>query len=291
VKTKVLITGGGGQLGNELTEILPKYFNVLSTTLKKTKTMPHALDITKFQEVESVCNRFNPDVIINTAAYTHVDNCETNKKQAHDVNVGGLQNIVKACSKNTRIIQISSDYIFDGKNGPYDETDQPNPINYYGKTKLEAENILRGFHSKFLIIRANVVYSSKFDIHSNFVSWVYNSLQENLKINVVTDQISNPTNTTFLANAIVQCILLQTEGIFHFGSEDVLSRYDFAVLIAKTFNLNKDLIQPITSDSLKQKARRPNNSGLSTNKIEKQLDLQVYNSEFVLNQIKDNMVS
>ncbi len=290
MNTRVLITGADGQLGYELSKVLPQYFVTLPTSKSVQSSNIQLLDITNFNEVEKTVNNFNPDVIINCAAYTHVDNCEIYKNTAHEVNVGGVWNFIKASNKDVRIIQISSDYVFDGTKGPYKEKDLPNPISYYGKTKLESENILRGSQHRYLIIRPNVVYSSDIDKFNNFFSWVFKSLNAEKQINVVTDQISNPTLTKYLTDAIVKCILLQREGIYHFGSEDNLSRYEFAQLIAKVFNLNSNLIKPIKTELLKQTAKRPKHSGLCTNLIEDELEISILSTEYMLKEIKNNMV-
>ena len=126
------------------------------------------LNITQQKDVIKTIHNIRPNIIINCAAYTDVDGCEEDKKHAHLVNVIGLQNLIHASSPETYFIQISSDYVFDGKSGPYSEEDHTYPINYYGKTKLEAENILRGSRRKYLIIRPNVLYSEDLFVKGNF---------------------------------------------------------------------------------------------------------------------------
>ena len=249
------------------------------------------LDITERSDVETIINAINPDIIINCAAYTDVDGCEKNKDQAHMVNVVGLQNLIHASGHNTYFVQISSDYIFDGNAGPYSVGDHTFPINYYGKTKLEAENILRGSRRKYLIMRTNVLYSEDLTFKANFFAWVYKSLIRNKSISVVNDQISNPTYTSHLVEAIFLCIILNTEGIYHYGSDDFLSRYEFAIIIAEVFGFDESLISPIDSKSLFKKlktytAERPLNSGLKVDKIEHELNISTYSSEYSLKKIK-----
>ena len=231
------------------------------------------MDITDFSSVESCIKIENPDIIINCAAMTNVDACEKNHTLAHEINVVGIQNIIKATNKRVKIIQLSTDYVFEGKDGPYSETDPTHPISYYGRSKLEAENVLRGALHPYSIIRGSVLYGDPLNAKPNFFAWVYDSLSQNKNINVVTDQTSNPAWLPSLSDAIMKMILLNGEGVYHFGSDDYLNRYDFAVLIATVFGFDTDLITPATSDSMPFIARRPFHSGLKTKKISERLDV------------------
>ena len=289
---KILITGVGGQLGKALQQNLMDKFDVIATT-RFARTLDYKsdikiLDITHRREVEKIINETHPDIIINCASYTDVDGCETNKSHAHLVNVTGLQNLIHASDHDTYFIQISSDYVFDGDAGPYLEEDHTFPINYYGKTKLEAENNLRGSQRKSLIIRSNVLYSEDLLRKSNFFSWVYKSLRNNQRISVVNDQVSNPTYISHLVQAIFQCIILNAEGIYHYGSDDYLSRYEFAIAIAKYFKMDANLITSINTQDLHQNipsyvAKRPRHSGLNTLKIENEVGITTYSTEYSLN--------
>ena len=203
--------------------------------------------------------------------------------------VSSVKNLVKACSKNVKIIQISTDYVFDGAKGPYYENDPTYPINYYGRSKLEAENFLKGSLVDYTIIRASVLYGSQLNEKPNFFSWVYNSLKSNTPINVVTDQVSNPVWLQTFIDTILNAIIYKAIGIYHLGSDDYLSRYEFAVLIAKTFNLNQDLINPVDSESVPFLANRPQNSGLKTDKIVTELNVKTLSTSDSLNFIKHNI--
>ena len=295
---KILITGAEGQLGAALQRILNDKFEVFPTDKIISKfgdrTNSKNLDITDRSDVENTIKEINPDIIINCAAYTDVDDSERNKNQAHMVNVVGLQNLILASNYNTYFVHISSDYVFDGNAGPYSEDDHTFPINYYGKTKLEAENTLRGSRRKYLILRTNVLYCEDILFKSNFFAWVYKSLENNKSISVVNDQISNPTYVPHLVEVIFLCIILNTEGIYHYGSDDFLSRYEFAIIIAELFGFDKSLISPINTKSVFKKiksynAERPLNSGLKVDKIERELNISAYSSEYSLKKIKANM--
>ena len=281
---KILITGASGMLGSALCAKLSSDFDVYPYC-KSSYSGIDILDVTDIDQVSNVINFVSPDIIINCAAYTNVDMAELNKSESRQVNVSGLLNIIKASSKDMKIIHISTDYIFDGLSGNYLESDIKNPLNYYGKTKLEAENYLIGSNINYLIIRPNVLYT--YDLmSSNFFSWVLNSLTNNNKISVVNDQFSNPVYIPDLADIIKDSILLDYSGISHFGSEDTLSRYDFSLKICNTFNLNKRLINEIKTSDLNQIANRPLNTSLNCTKIESELEINLYSTDYSFNRIK-----
>jgi len=294
MRKKILITGADGQLGRALTTLLKEYYTVLGSVLdiSLVKDSPVSLvqtDIIKYEELQKTLDDFLPDMIINTAAFTNVDQSETQKETAWAVNVGGLENIIRCSDPSSRIIHISSDYVFDGKKGPYLEDDPTYPISYYGKTKLAAKNALRGSRRNYLILRPNVLYQSTTHDHASFFAWVFTSLKKSQDINVVTDQTSNPTWVIPFAEAIMSCIILNAGGIYHYGSEDYLNRYQFAMMIAHTFKFDSSLIHPIQTLDLKQPALRPENSGLRTDKIHEELNVKIYPTQYCLNQIKAGM--
>ena len=294
-----MITGAEGQLGKALQIGLTDKFNILSTTrqptqLAKNQRNVQKLDITDKENISNVLESFKPDIIINCAAYTNVDGSEINKDLAHQVNVEGLRNLIQLSDINTYLIQISSDYVFDGDSGPYSEDEHTFPVNYYGKTKLEAENILRGTRRKWAIFRPNVLNSSDLFSKGNFFAWVYRSLLKKDSISVVTVQISNPTFNLQIVKAIFQCIIMDFEGILHIGSDDYMSRYEFALEIAKVFGFDSTLITKIDTDSLTQKvksyiAKRPLHSGLVVNKIEKELNTSSHSTNYNLKLLKSSL--
>ena len=282
----ILITGGAGQFGRELTNfLLQKKYTVLSTDVIDNTSTAY-MDITLPKSIKPVIDNFQPDIIINAGAFTNVDKSEYEKDIAWKINAIGVQNLIEHLSRDTQFIQISSDYVFDGRNGPYSETDDVNPLSYYGQTKLDAERILLDSNINTLIIRPNVLFSSNLDSTASFVSWVFNSLTQLKPIRVVTDQISNPTWIHALSETIDICINENAKGLYHYGSENQISRYDFAIQIADVFDLDSTLISPILTNDLNQKAPRPLNSGLLTHKIKNELEVPVYTTEYCLNKIK-----
>ena len=258
---KLLITGSNGQLGSHFNNIQNSLFKIIPSYYKKKSNFIH-LDITDDRQVDFVINKYKPDVIINTAAITDVDFCQTNKSLARKVNVDGLKKIIKYSSSSTKIIQISTDFIYDGIKGLYNEESLPNPINYYGKTKLEAENILLSSKKNFIIIRVSTLYSNNIN---NFYNWVMKNLINNNSLNIANDQISNPCYALNLVNLIFDLILLDFKGKINFGSNNNLSRSEFALEIAKINNLNKDLINITKTENLNFLSKRPLNTSFDLN--------------------------
>lgn len=283
---RVLIIGGSGMLGYEVFAKFQNIFNVVSTSFNNKNNSFKFLDITNRNQVKNVCDNFNPNVVVNCAAFTDVDLCENRKKLARMINVDGVENIIKSVKTNTKIIHISTDYVFNGVDGFYAENDLTYPLNYYGKTKLESENILIGSGRPYVIFRPSVLYSSNIS-QNNFFKWVYSSLKNNININVVDDQISSPTFIPELVKAIFTSVIIDYQGLLHIGSNDVISRFEFAVLIAKVFNFDEKLITKIKTSDLNQDATRPMNSSLNNSKIKDVLDLKLSNTNFYLNKIKN----
>ena len=276
----VLLVGANGLLGSTLGKYLDSYYKVYRCSLTPSTQNDYNIDITNRENVDFVIRECSPDYIINCSAQTNVDACEEDRGLAYEVNVVGIKNLLFSSSLDTKIIQISTDYVFDGSKNIYNEKDIPNPINYYGKTKLEGENLLRSSNRKYIIFRTSVVYNN---VHGCFYSWVLNELRSNNMINVVDDQISNPTWTWSLSEAIYKSMISNLEGLFHFGGDDVLSRYDFALKIAAKHDLDLNKINRISTKDLKQKAKRPLNTTLESEKIKTMIEIEHPSIEMVLN--------
>ena len=271
---RILITGAFGQLGHALQSILSKKSNYeLICTGRKVKKGQEGipLDIRNQVALKELINTTAPDVIINLAAMTNVDACELNPKLAGEINVAGLEHICD--SFKGKIIHLSTDYVFDGTSGPYKEDDPLNPISIYGKTKLASEHILLEKNIKNLVIRGNVLYDYSPNTSASFLNWVVFSLKSNQEIKVVEDQFNNPTWTRSMSDIIELSIKNDLEGIIHWGDSVHISRFEFAKLIAKKFSLNESLIKPVLTSELNQPARRPLQSGLSTEKLVNMLDI------------------
>ena len=285
---KILITGASGQLGKTLkTLFTPKYDIIPTSKNYDTHQKNYFCDITNPLSIRDIVSATSPDIIINLAALTNVDLCEKRPDLAFSVNFAGLQNIVEIF--NGPIIQLSTDYVFDGKAGQYNENSSVNPINVYGRTKLEAENFLKENSKDSLIIRTNVLYDYVSESPASFLNWVVKSLQDDKKINVVDDQWNNPTWTKSIAIAIDKAIKFELNGLIHWGDNDYLSRYDFAIKIAETFQLNKKLIKPIKTAELNQIAPRPLKGGLNMDRAKNILNLEPSNISDCLKYIWENV--
>jgi dTDP-4-dehydrorhamnose reductase len=203
---------------------------------------------------------------------TNVDACETEREMCWKVNVEGVENLIEAAKRSdTKVIHVSTDYVFDGKAGPYTEDDRPEPLSYYGKSKLASENALRRSGIPFVIARTMVLYGFAPGVKPNFALWLIENLEKRKKVTVVDDQIGNPTLVDDLAYGLIQAFEMERTGIYHIAGRDIVSRYEFALKLAKVFDLDPLLITPIKTASLHQPAPRPLKSGLLTLKAEVEL--------------------
>jgi dTDP-4-dehydrorhamnose reductase len=278
VKNRIIITGANGMLGQRAVEYysLKENVELLATSVEDKSVIDSvdymSCDIKSRDKIKKVIYDYCPDFIVHTAAFTNVDLSEKMREDAWKINVKGVEYIAEAARAiDAQIIHISTDYIFDGKNGPYHENDLPNPIGYYGRTKLASENALKISGTLFTILRTNVLYGFARNSRPDFVRWVINSLTKKERIRIVKDQINNPTFIDDLVQAINKIIEFKKTGIYNIGGKEFLSRLEFTNRIADFFNLDKNLITPITTEELNQPARRPLKSGLWTLKAETEL--------------------
>lgn len=271
--TVILITGASGQLGMSLKRIFNSKYEIISTTRNNNPAGSSMyLDVTNPMLFKEVIETTNPDLVINLAALTNVDLCEKNPELAYSINIGGMDNLVNAFKGP--IIHVSTDYVFDGEDGPYKEEDTTNPLNVYGLSKLESEKLLLDHSENSLVIRSNVLYDYSSKSEASFLNWVVDSLTQEKEINVVEDQWNNPTWTGSLAVVIDRAIDTQLTGLVHWGDGDLVSRFDFANKIADVFNLKKSLIKPILTSELNQTAKRPLKSGLKSDYAQNILNLE-----------------
>ena len=285
-KMRVLVFGANGLLGQKLLAEMNSSYQIIAVgkggkTYKNSKNIDyHEGDITDSGRVNEIIRSTNPGVIVNAAAYTNVDGCEANKEECWKTNVEGVENIVKVSRHiGAKLIHISTDYVFDGKDGPYSEDALPSPESYYGRSKLASENVVNGSTIKFAIIRTNVLYGNAVPARASFVGWVRRELSKGNKIRVVNDQFSNPTLANDLAACILRIIQLEAEGLFNYAGADYLNRFEFAQIIAEKFDYPQELIFPITTEDLGQLANRPKKAGLQTEKARDTLGLKILGIE------------
>lgn len=290
----ILITGANGMLGEECVKMLSGAHVVTACDLQDSLEYESAvayrkLDVTDQQAVKTIIAQNHPEIIINCAAYTDVDGSEINRETAWNVNTGGVGNLLAAMPESgCKLIQISTDYVFDGSVGPYAEDQPTNPINYYGQTKLEAEEMIQKSDVPWVIIRTNVIFGNTVVQKASFVRWVIEKLQRFETISVVNDQFGNPTWSVGLAEAIQKIIDRDATGLYHYAGEDYISRFEFALKIAGVYNLDPTLIRKTTTRALNQKAPRPYKAGLTCEKIKKELDVPFYSIIESLNLMKGN---
>jgi dTDP-4-dehydrorhamnose reductase len=265
-----LVTGAAGLLGQHLVAELGGANTILAID-KAANPFPESQniiylqwDLIDFESIKNDIMDFNPELIFNCAAYTDVDGCEINKPLAHEINVKLVDNLLGLPYK--KLIHFSTDYVFDGQNGPYGESDPTNPIGYYGQTKLESEQILARSERPYLIVRSNVLYGHAIDVRPNFISWLIDSFRQEKKLRLVTDQFNNPISAPNLSSAAIEAAAGNNTGILHIAGADYFSRYDIGRIVARHFKFNPRLIEPITTYQLGQKARRPLRGGLKIDK-------------------------
>jgi dTDP-4-dehydrorhamnose reductase len=273
---RILVTGSGGLLGRRLMNVLKNDYEVLGIDRHASIDQNEfALDIAQKERTVETIVKLHPSVIVHTAAETNVDLCESDHEHARRINVEGTANVVEGCVKvGARMIFISTDYVFDGIKGNYSEIDQPNPISFYGLSKLEAERIVTSKLPNALTIRTSVLYGwhpSKL----NFATWVIKSLREHQTLRVVKDHINSPTLADNLASAIRVAIERNSGGLLHVAGSERISRFDFACRIAKSFDLDENLLVPVEMRDLSWAAKRPRDSSLYVAKAEKELGIEL----------------
>lgn len=293
---KVLITGANGLLGQKLCQHFSSSHKVVAFDIHPQSFIPatnfsyQSVDLTDNDEVRSYVECNIPSVIINAAAYTDVDGCETRKRGAWEINVEAVENLVNLCEEyKIKLAQLSTDYVFDGENGPYAEDDPPHPVGFYGETKLESEKVIKQAKIDFLIVRTNVLYGFGKYVRKNFLLWLLEKLSAGERVSIVTDQFNNPTLADNLSLCILEMVEKNLSGIYHIGGAEYLSRYDFALKVAEKFSFDKSLILPTKTELLQQKAIRPHLGGLKIEKAQRILQTKLLNVDEGLEQVKQGL--
>lgn len=278
-KLKILIIGGSGMVGYSLVKFLLKNnHDVHFTYNKKIIENPNSifLDITDKNLTDKIISKLQPDIVINCAALTSVDLCETDHNLAEKLNIEGTENIVSACTKNScKIIQISTSYVFDGKKSLYSETDEALGATYYGITKMRGEEIIKNSKLKYLILRIDQPYgfTEKWQ-KTNSVLRVIDNLKTHDRLNEIEDWYNTPTYLEDFVKATNALILKDSVGIFHVVGPDFINRLEWAKIVANVFSLDKHKIIPANSSSLNLPAKRAN-IRISNKKLEDELGIKM----------------
>jgi len=267
----VLITGANGLLGQKLVKLISEEgdFDVIATSKGRSRfsgtrdIIFESLDITYPERVVEVFKKYQPDFVINTAAMTNVDQCEEEKKACREINVNAVSSLLKASEEaGSFFIQLSTDFIFDGKDGPYTEAALPHPLSYYGESKLASEVLVRGYEYSWAIVRTVLVYGVSQNMsRSNIILWVKQCLETESPIQVVNDQFRTPTLAEDLAMGCNLIIKNRASGIFNISGLDLLTPYQMALRTADFFGLDKSLISETNSREFRQTAERPARTG------------------------------
>jgi len=280
----ILVTGSNGLTGQKITErvLATKDFNLIATSRGENRFpvkegyVYAEMDILNPANVAEVVGKYKPDAIIHTAAMTNVDTCESQKELAQELNVAAVETLIRVCKQfDIQLVHLSTDFIFDGANGPYDEVAPACPLSYYGQTKLEAENAIIAAGGKWAILRTIIVYGIVSDMsRSNIVLWAKGALEKGEPINVVNDQWRMPTLAEDLADCCLLAVEKNAQGVYNASGKDMMSISELVGKVADYWNLDKSLIKEISAATLNQSAKRPVRTGFILDKTIRDLGYQ-----------------
>lgn len=278
IKTKkTLIFGAGGQLGSELMRLFPEATGIFHHETDK----DFSFDITNFTKLEDLILKKRPDVIINSVALTNVDSCEKERKSAFDINAESVKHITRAASvTKSYLVQVSTDYVFDGTDTMYKENSVPNPINFYGLSKLLGDVSALSYDDS-LVVRTSGVFGYK----QNYPRFVLSQLREGKEVKAVKSYYS-PIHAKLLAEAIQELMELRKTGIINVSGPRI-SRYELAVKIADKIGYPKDNIHELDQNDMKWPARRPYDSSLDNTLSRRILDDKFYDIDLNLDLLVD----
>jgi dTDP-4-dehydrorhamnose reductase len=271
----VLITGSNGLLGQKLVACFMKSpgWKVVATSFSNDKIAGKGyefelMDITSKVEVDYIFDRYQPSLVINTAAMTQVDTCEEQKEDCWKVNVEAVEHLVAACNKkDARLIHLSSDFVFNGSVGKYKESDPVSAVNYYGMSKMDAEKKVMSLAKSWNIVRTSLVYGVNPDTaRPNILLWLRYALSEKQQVKVNNDQFRTPTLVEDLAEGCRLLAESDRQGIYHLAGEDYVSVLQVAQAVAGIFELDTSLIEPVPSSQLNEQGKRPLKAGLDISK-------------------------
>jgi len=289
---RILIIGGSGLLGSKISELFPEALVTYNNTIIPNENA-FKLDISDGKALRFALDKIEPKTIIVTAALTDVDKCEMHPEIAAAVNMEPFSYITFYLKqRGGRLIQISTDYVFSGEKGNYREEDERNPINVYGRTKKEAEDIIINSGINYSLVRTSGIFGiNESTGKNNFFTWIYNNLRAGNEIRLVTDQIYSPVLNIMLAEAIHEIHEREINEVIHFSSLDAISRFDFGISVAEILNLKKELIHPIRMEDMRWMAKRPKNSSLNNDKAVRMMKIKPITVSEELKMVKGVFVS
>ena len=286
---KILITGSNGLLGQKLLHKLrvDTTIELIATSKGENRVTEKGgytyfdLDITNNHAVAKLIESENPQVVINTAAMTNVDLCEDEKQACDALNIDAVRYLADACEKNSsHLIQISTDFIFDGEDGPYTEEDKPNPLSYYGLSKLKSEQLLQDHPVKWTVLRTIIVFGVGEKLSKgNIVLWAKGALAKGDPLNIIDDQFRAPTLAEDLADICILAAKKKAFGVFNASGKDIMSIYEIVERIAKHYGNSTENLNKISTATLKQKAGRPPKTGFILDKSINQLGYNPHSFE------------
>lgn len=280
----ILITGANGFLGYYLAERLIAGQHLVVATGRGVCRLPFSnhsnfqyeeMDFTDPFSIHDVFEKIRPDVVIHAGAMSKPDECELDQMKAFLVNVEGtVQLLINSTDIKSYFIFLSTDFVFSGERGMYSEDDLPAPVNYYGRTKLEAEEAVKEYEHDWAIVRTVLVYGKNHSGHKNFLEIIRQKLENGEDYNVVDDQVRTPTYVEDLAKGLVSIIEKKATGVFHLSGKDILTPYQMAIKTAGFLNLDSSVLKKVTATSFSQPARRPLKTGFFIDKARKELDYE-----------------
>jgi len=296
----ILVIGSNGLLGqtlvNRLTKLNYKLFAIARGDNRNYNINPNQylnVDIKIKETLLLAINKIKPDFIINAAAVTNVDYCETHKKECDAVNVDAVKTMIEAAKQNhSHLVHISTDFVFEGVKGNYIETDQTNPLNYYGKSKLKSEQLFKNNDIPYTILRTILVFGYQPNLEQrNILLWLLDKMKNKVTLTMVDDQIRTPTYVEDLAEACILSLQKRALGTFHISGTELMNMFELSNIVAKSFNYDQNLISAIPTSQLIQTAIRPKVTGFDISKAKKYLNFKPLAFVDALDEVKNKLRS
>jgi len=291
----ILITGSNGLLGQTLVnKLLGTKYKIIALSRGDNRNVNtvgytyYSIDLQNTKELNHIIDKENPNYIINTAAVTNVDYCESHKEECDAVNVDLVATLITASKKiKAHLIHISTDFVFDGETGYYKEEDATNPLNYYGFSKLKSERLFRNTKIDYTILRTILVFGCLPNLkQANILLWLLDKMKNKASLTMVDDQLRMPTYVEDLAAACIASIVLKRTGLFHISSTDMMNMYELALEVAHFFGFDTQKITAIPTEKLNQPAIRPKITGFNIQKAQKYLNFKPLKFKEALRELK-----